>query len=68
VHQKNVKDDLDFKDCIRNPKKEQVEIPAFSFNVNRDSSIEEQILTLNTSEQMFNLPHLKEMNSKKKIT
>jgi hypothetical protein len=46
---------LDFKDCIGNPRKEQVKIPTFNYNVNKDNSNEETILALNTNEQMFKL-------------
>ncbi len=48
--------------------KKRLEFLLFNFDVNKDSSIEKQILALNTGEQMFNLPHLEEMNPKKKIT
>jgi hypothetical protein len=40
---------------LGNPRKKQVKIPTFNYDVNKDNSIEEQILALNTNEQMFNL-------------
>jgi len=66
VRQKNVEDDFDFEDYIVNPIEDHVKIPASSFDVNKDSSMEEQILALNVGEQIFDLPHLKEMSPSKK--
>jgi len=66
VHQKNVEDDFDFEDYIVNLIEEHVIIPTSSFDVNKDSSMEEQILALNFGEQMLHLPHLKEMSPSKK--
>jgi hypothetical protein len=66
VCQKNVKDDFDIEDYIVNPIEEQVGILISNFSFNRDSSIEEQILTLNVGEKMLDLLHLKEMNLAKK--
>ncbi len=63
---KNVKDDFDLEDYIVNPMKEHVKIPTSSFGVNKDSSMEEQILPLNIGEQMLDLPDLKEMTPTKK--
>jgi hypothetical protein len=67
VRWKNVKNDFDLKDYIVNHIEEQVGIPTSSFDVNKDSSIKEQILALNTGEQMLDLPHLKEMSPPKKL-
>jgi len=67
VHRKNVKDDFDLEDYIVNPIEEHVQICTSSFGVNKDSSMEEQILALNIGEQMFDLLHLKEMSPTKKI-
>jgi len=67
VHWKNVKDDFDLEDYIVNPIEEHVQISTSSFDVNKDSSMEEQILALNIGEQMFDLLHLKEMSPTKKI-
>ncbi len=67
MHRKNVKDDFDLEDYIMNPIEEHVQIPTSSFDVTKDSSMEEQILALNNSEQMFDLLHLKEMSPTKKI-
>jgi hypothetical protein len=50
-----------------NPIEEHVQISTSSFDVNKDSSMEEQILALNIGEQMFDLLHLKEMSPTKKI-
>jgi len=67
VHRKNVKDDFDLEDYIVNLIEKHVQIPTSSFGVNKDSSMEEQILALNIGEQMFDLLHLKEMSPTKKI-
>ncbi len=49
-------------------KKNRPELFTFGFNVNRDISIEEQILALNANEQMLSLSNLEEMNPSKNIT
>ncbi len=66
MRRKNVEDDFDFEDYIVNPIEKHVKIPTSSFVVNKDSSMEEQILALNVGEQMLDLPHLKEMSPSKK--
>jgi len=66
VHRKNVENDFDFEDYIVNPIEEHVKIPTSSFVVNKDSSMEEQLLALNIGEQMLDLSHLKEMSPSKK--
>jgi hypothetical protein len=58
----NVDDDFDLEDYIVNLIAEQVKILASSFGVNRDRSMEEQILALNANERMLDLSHLKEMS------
>jgi len=66
VRRKNVEDDFDFEDYIVNPIEEHVKILTSSFDVNKDSSMEEQILALNVGEQILDLRQLKEMSPSKK--
>ncbi len=63
---RNVEDDFDIEDYIVNPIEKHVKIPTSSFGVNKDSSMEEQILALNIGEQMLDLPNLKKMTPTKK--
>jgi len=58
VRQNNVEDDFDFEDYIVNPIEEHVKIPTSSFAVNKDSSMQEQILALNVGEQMLDVATL----------